>query len=67
MTNKTAKKEPVKRLYLIAVILMIVGIAKFPWGQGASLDPMQLVISFLLTTASVAFVIRGRRNKREAQ
>ena len=67
MTNKTAKKEPVKRLYLIAVILMIVGIAKFPWGQGDSFDPMQLSISFLLICISVGCAIRGWRNKREAQ
>ena len=66
MTNKTAKTGPVKRLYLIAVILMIVGIAKFPFGQGASIDPMQLVISVSLIAISVACVIRGRRNKENA-
>ena len=67
MTNKNAKKEPVKRYYLIAVILMVVGIAKFPFGQGAGIDPMQLVISVSLIAVSVACVIRGRRNKREVQ
>ena len=60
------KKQPVKRYYLIAVILMIAGLIKFPWGQGASMDNMQLVVSISLIAFSVACVIRGRRNKQEA-
>jgi len=65
MSNQT-KKQPTKRYYMLAVILMIVGIAKFPFGQGASLDPNALSVSFALIAISVACVIRGRRNKREA-
>jgi hypothetical protein len=64
--NTQAKKQPVRRYYLLAVILMIVGIAKFPFGQGASLDHNALAVSFALIAISVACVIRGRRNKREA-
>jgi hypothetical protein len=62
MSNQT-KKQPVRRYYLLAIILMLVGIAKFPFGQGASLDPNALAVSFALIAISVACVIRGRRNR----
>lgn len=65
MSNQT-KRQPVKRYYMLAVILMFSGLVKFPWGQGASLDPNALAVSFSLIAISVACVIRGRRNKREA-
>lgn len=65
MNTKTAK-QPVKRFYMLAAILMVVGIAKFPFGGGASLDPNALAVSVALIAISVACVIRGRRNKRDA-
>jgi hypothetical protein len=64
MNNQSTKKQPVRRYYLLAAILMIIGIAKFPFGQGASLDPNALAVSVALIAISVACVIRGRRNKR---
>lgn len=66
MNNQATKKQPVKRLYMLAVILMIVGIAKFPWSGGASPDYTALAISFSLIAISVGCVFRGRRNKQEA-
>ena len=65
MNNQEIKKQPVKRLYLLAVILMFVGLVKFPWGGGASLDPNALAVSVALIAISVACVIRGRRNRSE--
>lgn len=67
MSNQQAKREPVKRYYLLAATLMAVGLAKFPWGQGSSMDPMSLSVSSAFIMFSVACVIRGRRNKRQAQ
>lgn len=66
MNTRAAKKQPVRRYYMLAVILMIVGIAKFPFGQGAALDPNALSVSVALIALSVACVIRGRRNKANA-
>lgn len=66
MSTQTTKQQPVRRYYLLAVILMLVGIAKFPFGGGASLDPNALVVSVSLIAISVACFIRGRKNKREA-
>lgn len=65
MNNQATKKQPVRRYYLLAAILMLVGIAKFPWGGGAALDPNTLVVSVALIAIAVACVLRGRRNKRE--
>ena len=62
--NTQSKQQPVRRYYLLAVILMFSGLVKFPWGGGASLDPNALVVSVALIAISVACVIRGRRNKR---
>lgn len=61
-----SKRQPVKRYYMLAAILMFSGLVKFPWGGGASLDPNAFVVSVALIAISVACVIRGRRNKREA-
>ena len=66
MNTQTIKKQPVKRYYLIAVILMLSGLVKFPWGQGAAVDPNALALSVALIAIAVACVIRGRSNKREA-
>ena len=63
MITQNTKRQPVKRYYLLASILMLVGIAKFPFGQGAALDPNALAVSIALIAISVACVIRGRRNK----
>lgn len=60
-----AEREPVKRYYLLAVILMLVGLAKFPWGQGAAAEPMTMVASIALIALSVGCAIRGRRNAKE--
>lgn len=65
--NTKTKKQPVRRYYMLAAILMLVGLVKFPWGGGAALDPNALVLSVALIAMAVACVIRGRRNRRYAQ
>lgn len=65
MKTQASKRQPVRRYYLIAAILMLVGVAKFPFGQGADIDPNQLAVSFALIALSVGCAIRGRRNGRE--
>lgn len=67
MNTQTIKKQPVKRYYLIAMILMIVGLVYFPWGYGEDVNSNQLAVSVAFIGIAVACVIRGRRNKREAQ
>lgn len=64
MNTQATKRQPVRRFYLLAAILMLVGLIKFPWGGGASLDPNALAVSVALIAIAVACVIRGRRNKR---
>lgn len=64
MSTQSTKKQPVLRYYLFAVVLMIIGLIKFPWGGGAALDPNALALSVALIAIAVACVIRGRRNKR---
>lgn len=66
MSTQETNRQPVKRYYMLAVILMVTGLIKFPWGGGASLDPNTLVVSVALIAISVACVIRGRRNKANA-
>lgn len=64
--NTKTERQLVKRYYALAAILMAVGLAKFPFGQGAAMDSNALAVSVALIAVSVACVIRGRRNKREA-
>lgn len=61
------KKQPVKRYYALAAVLMAIGVAKFPWGQGAAMDQNALAVSVAFIAVAVGCAIRGRRNKREAQ
>lgn len=63
--NTKTKKQPVRRYYLLAAILMPYGLISFPWGGGASLDHNTLVVSVAFIALAVASVIRARRNKRE--
>lgn len=66
MNTQATKKQPVRRYYLLAAILMLAGLAKFPWSGQAAVEPNALVISIALIGMAVACVIRGRRNNREA-
>lgn len=67
MKTQEAKKQPTKRYYLLAVILMLVGLAKFPFGQGAAMDQNALAVSVAFIAVAVGCAIRGRRNAKEAQ
>ena len=60
-----ASKQPVKRYYAVAAILMTAGLVKFPWGQGAAMDQNALAVSIAFIFVAVGLAIRGRKNKRE--
>lgn len=61
----TTKKQPVKRYYAAAATLMAIGLAKFPFGQGAAMDQNALAVSVAFISIAVGCAIRGRKNKRE--
>lgn len=59
-----AKRQPVRRYYLIAAILMIAGLIKFPFGGSAAMEPNALAVSVAFIAIAVGCAIRGRRNAR---
>lgn len=64
MKTQATKRQPVRRYYLLAVILMIAGLINFPFGGSAAMDPNALAVSVALIALSVGCAIRGRRNGR---